>query len=133
MQIKCSRGTKCCPRCIQVSHMSIRTWDIPIHVWANICIWGRTLFYYHHHYYYSTHYCTVYWMQRTRFVSYLILLNVIGGRSKGPWPFLNFKVLHRNSDFAIAHQLSGPPNFQQFPLPLLNIFHCLRCNLYRLL
>ena len=30
----------------------------------------------------------------------------IGGRNRGPWPFLNFKTLHRNSIFAIENHLS---------------------------
>ena len=30
----------------------------------------------------------------------------IGGGSRGPWPLLNFKVLHRNSIFAIENHLN---------------------------
>ena len=34
------------------------------------------------------------------------LLLHIGGGSRGPWPLLNFKALHRNSILAIENHLS---------------------------
>ena len=36
----------------------------------------------------------------------VLVISHIDGRSRGPWPFLKFKTLHRNSIFAIENHLS---------------------------